>query len=103
MLVGLVAGITYAMCTGQVLVSFWVSIVAIIIVTLLVFGYKKIAKKLLIKNLEVTRSEESPKYDDENGYYIVELGIRQRNWLYNLFLEVLGLKCLPESDFRGKR
>ena len=104
LLAGLMAGITYAMSTGQILMSFGIAISTIIIVSLVVFGYKKIAKKLLIKNLKVTQSKESPQHDNEgNGYYIVELEVRQRNRLYNLFFRGVRLEVFTRTRFQGAK
>mgnify|MGYP001106717711 CR=1 FL=1 len=104
LLAGLIAGVTFAMNTGQILMSFGIAISTIIIVSLAVFGYKKIVKKLLIKNLEVTQNKESPKYDDEgNGYYIVELEVKQRNWLYNLFFRGVRLEVFTRTRFQGTK
>ena len=53
--------------------------------------YLKLTKKLIIDNLYIAISKESPKYDGKgNGYQLVELKAKQRNRLFykNVNLEV---------------
>lgn len=104
LLSGLIVGIMYYMCTEQILLSIGIALAVVIIVALAQWGsqwsYRKNAKRLILKRLEVTTSEESPKPDGKgNSYYIVELKAK-RNWLYSLFMRRVSLEIFTKVRFQ---